>query len=278
MKTKMVLMLLTVLSWGVAACDKDDSDSGQPDNAVQTAFEAKYPGAADAEWKQKGDYSCIDFQWKGQDKEAWFYKNGGWLLTVSHLPFSSLPRQVIQAVAQDFTYASWTPDREAEILEQALSDPFYIVEVSKAGNTDRDLYYTSEGNLRREVVEDFEEGQLPAAISAFLAQHYPQALVFEGERWRDEMFSVYFFQTGRVCTALFDREQQWQYTSWPVAVSDIPAAVLNTLQGEAYKDFQIQTVEYRQVPAREYYYFHLSREGYVAMPVKIYPDGQLVLN
>ena len=67
-------------------------------------------------------------------------------MTDREIPFNSLPSAVIRAFNDTiYSQAPWTVDDEANVLERADSETFYVIEVDKNENgveTDVDLYYT----------------------------------------------------------------------------------------------------------------------------------------
>lgn len=280
MMKKKIIIYLVLVGWTsmLSACSNDDDHGSEgPGDAVQKAFQAKYPGAVSVDWEKYGDYQQVEFSWKGNETDAWFYEDGTYLLSLSQIAYTSLPEVVTQAVKTG-SYAGWLPDQEAQLAESAWEGKYYIVEVSKTGFGDRELYYTTEGLLHKEVVEDYDGDQLPLWMNNFMKVKYPQAVFLQGEKILDGMYTVYFLDTKRLATTWFYANQQWRYTSWPVLKSDVPAVVLDVLKGEAYQAFQIRSVEYRQTSSGDYYYFDLYREGSEDVKVKISPEGEIVLN
>lgn len=283
-KRGIVLFVLACLAVSFSACNDDDDNNngqpdqpGQPETAVTTAFNGKYPGAAGVEWETQGMYQKADFIYQSAEREAWFYKDGTWMLTISQLSYAALPAAVSQAVAGGI-YAGWTPVQEAQLFEPALLPVAYIVEVDRQGSDSRELYCSADGLLRKEVNEDYDANEMPSWMSSFLKQKYPQALLLQGEKILDGMYTAYLLNGRHFCTTWFYRDQTWNYTGWPVEKNDVPAVVLNVLKGAAYQDFLIRSVEYRQTSSGDYYYFDLYREGSLDVKVKITPQGELVLN
>lgn len=277
MRTRMtILVFLACVGTVFSACSDDDDNNAVP-GVVENAFNAKYPGASAVEWDKHGDYSEVDFVYQNVETEAWYYKDGTWLLTTSDVLYTSLPETVTTALASGL-YSSWTPDNTAEIFEQANTDIRYIVEVSKAGNTDRELYFQADGEMHKEVIADYDRSELPAWMKSFVRKTYPRAYDLQGEEMADQRFTLYIFLDSRMGTIYFFRDQTWDYTTYPIPEADVPAVVLEVLNGEAYEGYQIRSVEYRESAAYNYYYFDLYKAGSLDIKVKIKPNGELVLS
>ena len=101
MKLKMTLIaFLGMVLWMLPACsdnnDDDDSNNGgnQPEQAVLSAFSAKYAGALNVEWEAKGDYWEADFDLGSVDYDAWFGKTGVWLREEYEVNYNDVPQPV----------------------------------------------------------------------------------------------------------------------------------------------------------------------------------------
>lgn len=268
-----------ILTWIVlggcclAACSDNDDDQ-RPKTLVEQAFEAKYPGATEVDWENYGKYSKVDFLYQGTDSEAWFYRDGAWLLTESEIAYSALPAVITQAVSTG-KYSSWIPETDAIVFQQSLIPILYIVEVKKA-NEDRDIYYDEEGQIRKEVVEDYGSENLPSWMKSSISKEYPQAMTIEAEKLLDGMYTAYLLNGSKMGTMWFTAANQWWYTAWPIEEKEVPAAVLKVLEGEAYRDFSIQSVEYRDTPERSFYRFMLGRTGSMSIHVNVSPQGHVI--
>ena len=277
MKTRMtMLMSLAIAGMIFSGCGNDD-DHDAVSGVVEKAFNSKYPGVSTVEWEKHGDYSEVDFVYQKMSSEAWFYKDGNWLLTISDIAYSALPQAVTTALNSGL-YASWTPDKQANIFEQATAAVWYIVEVSKTGESDRELYFLADGEMHKEVTEEYDRNELPGWMNTFLKKNYPHAYYLLGEEMSDGRFTLYLFQGKRMGTVYFFRDQTWEYTTYPISEEEVPGVVMAVLGGEAFEGYQIRSVDYREAPAGKYYYFDLYKSGSLDMKVKISPDGQLLLN
>ena len=107
----------------LGSCDDDDdlSASKVPDN-VQVAFEAKFPAVNKVEWEKKSGYYVAEFR-----------ENGA--------------------------YADWRVD-DIDKYERP-GDTFYLIEIEKGGQQDRDLFYAEDGTLLKDAVDTNNDKILP---------------------------------------------------------------------------------------------------------------------
>lgn len=129
----------------------------------------------------------------------------------------------------------------------------------------------------REVNEN--ASTLPVTVSSFITQQYPKALVVNVDRLRDGMLEVGILDDSLVKEILFDQNDDWMKTFWPVLEADVPQVVLDVLKGEAYNSFSIANVQYIEYASgRDVYHFVLQKEHFMDMSVEIDPQGNLVLD
>ena len=120
-----------------------------------------------------------------------------------------------------------------------------------------------------------EASTLPMAVSSFITEQYPKALVVTVDRWQDGMLEVGVLDGSLVKEILFDRNNGWMKTSWPVLKTDVP----HVLKGEAYNSFFIASVQYIEYASgNDVYHFVLQKEHSMDISVEIDPQGNLVLD
>lgn len=162
------------------------------------------------------------------------------------------------------------------MLERLNMPTVYRLEIEK-GNEDMLIYFNEKGELVKEVNE--EASTLPTTVSGFITQQFPKALVVTVDRRLDGMLEVGILDNSLVKEVLFDRDNGWMKTSWPVLKADVPQVVLDVLKDEAYNSFSIAGVQYIEYASgSEVYRFVLQKEHSMDMSVEIDPQGNLVLN
>ncbi len=273
--------ILTVTLWMVAlsffvACHDDDHEDKEyaPGKSVVAAFEAKFPNAVAASWEKKGEYEKVEFRQNGQEADAWFDQAGQWMMTETDILFTNLPTEVKEGFNESM-YNSWKVDN-ADVWERLNMPTVYRLEIEK-GNEEMVVYFNGKGELVREVNEN--ASTLPVTVSSFITQQYPKALVVNVDRLRDGMLEVGILDDSLVKEILFDQNDDWMKTFWPVLEADVPQVVLDVLKGEAYNSFSIANVQYIEYASgRDVYHFVLQKEHFMDMSVEIDPQGNLVLD
>lgn len=272
MKKKWMLFLFFVAAGMLTftACS-DDDDNGVPEGShlvskeVQDAFNTKFPQARDVEWKLKGDYAVVDFDWNGSEHSAWFNpSSAAWYMTETDLRYADLPQAVI-TTHEAGEYVSWKVD-DVDMLTREGMETLYVIEVEQ-GNTDVDLYYSPSGILVKTVPDtgtdtDYD-GYLPQPdvqdITALVMNMYPNARIIEIDREKG-MAEVEILD-GTVCREVyFDAKNEWVKTVWEVRRAELPDAVKQAAATK-YPDYVIDDADYVATPAGDYYELDFENKG-----------------
>ncbi len=284
MKLKMNLIVFLCMALGVLpACSSDndplDDGGNTPEQAVLTAFSAKYSGATDVTWKAKGDYWEADFDLGNVDYDAWFGKSGVWLREEYEMNYSDVPQPVKAYIEGSINYppASWTPDQSVEVVKSLNAPVWYGIELENAGNEVR-VWADASGDGIKDVSEDYSGSEIPVAISSWILKEYPKSVTLEVEKIMNLTFEATILDANQVKTVYFDRSSVWTHTTWFVAKADVPQVVLDVLSGQAYADYSVKQVQYQQYSSGDYYHFLLEKTGSLDMTVNIDPEGNIVLD
>lgn len=161
MKTRMINFWFVLCSVVIlSACSDDDDNLSNVPASVQTALEAKYPAVSNVEWEKKSGYYVAEFRNNGVETEVWFDSSAVWCMTETDLRtnLTELPG-LVQTAFQTGQYADWTVD---DIDKYERPDRiFYLIEVEKAGQQDRDLFYAEDGTLLKDEVDTTNDEVLP---------------------------------------------------------------------------------------------------------------------
>ena len=154
------LLMVCVVALLPACDDDDDYSSSKVPDTVLAALEAKYPAVRGVEWDKKSGYYVADFRDNGVETEVWFDSNAVWCMTEIDLrtDLNALPGLVKNAF-QTSQYTDWVVD---DIDRYERPDrTFYLIEVEKAGQQDRNLFYAEDGTLLKDEADTRNDEVLP---------------------------------------------------------------------------------------------------------------------
>lgn len=155
-KITILSLATSILVW-FSACKDDDQERGIiPVEQVSKAFAEKYPNARTVVFEIEGKYYVADFTNEGYPVTAWFTDQGQWVMEKIEYPFGRLPQKVTAAFLES-EYGDWEIEECYEI-NRAGMETVYKIEVQK-GEKERNLYYSSSGNLIKAGEEDENEDQ-----------------------------------------------------------------------------------------------------------------------
>lgn len=258
MKTKFLLLMLTVSLFAFGSCNDDDNNY-QPDSKYITALRTKYPEATNAVWELKHTYTVAEFYLNGIETEVWFDGNGKWVMTESDIRYEQLPAVVQEAFSQS-SYASWKKE-DIDKIERVDAATVYIIEVEN-GNQEYDLYYSEDGTLVKAIADT--DGNdiylpLPNAVKELIAQKYPQAVIIETET-KPYGLEIDIID-GRIHKeVVFNTQNEWVSTSWEILATEVNAVAMNAFRASSYSSYAIDDIDYYTTPAGDYYLFELEAE------------------
>ena len=150
MRKVLFAVLTFVATTLVVSCDHYNAPQ-----SLRNAFNEKYPNAVDVEWEKKRGYAVADFHLPGQGEcEAWYTKNGEWIMTQYDIKYSDLPAAVRTAFETE--YGAQTPVDDVERLERNTGETIYFIEATIVINgylTDIYLDYAPDGTLLNTAVD-----------------------------------------------------------------------------------------------------------------------------
>ncbi len=158
MKLKLFYLLIALVGgFTFVSCDDDDDAPKLKDipQACLDSFKAKFPEAKNVDWERKGTYYVAEYD-KFNNREvevsAWFAPDGTWNMTDTDYgkDLFMLPTEINTAFNQS-EYSSWTID-DIDLYEYPdTTKDFYLIEVEKAGQTDMELYFKTDGTLIKAI-------------------------------------------------------------------------------------------------------------------------------
>lgn len=267
----------------LSACGNDDSDKGEgsalPTQAVETAFWAKYPAASSVEWESAGVFQKAEFVLNSTDYETWYTSSGTWLQTEYSSGFTDLPSVIKDLLANSINYppTTWIPQQTIDIEERRNYPVWYGVELEQA-NDDVTIWADQEAFDHYEVAEDWDEAEVPQVISRFLALNYKNGWMTEAVVLSNGSVKINLLDGNEVKQVNFSRSMEWMYTEWPVLSEDLPGAVKAVLAGNAYKDYSVKQIRFRQSSTKAYYHIILQNTkmpGSPTISVDVDTQGQI---
>ncbi|MBR4046323.1 MAG: PepSY-like domain-containing protein [Alistipes sp.] len=145
----LAFIVVAAMTLGVG-CEKYDAPS-----SARNAFKDQYPTAVDVEWERKHGYAVVDFYIPGTGEcEAWYKKDGTWMMTCFDMRYNDLPQAV--RTAFESAYGTETPVDDVNRVERSKGDTIYIIETTVVVNgylTDIYLDYSADGTLLRTTVD-----------------------------------------------------------------------------------------------------------------------------
>lgn len=119
-------------------------------SAVTEAFKAKYPDAADVEWKDKLTNFKASFKMNGENYEAKFNNKGEWQQTEKSIEESQLPGAVKDGLGKS-KYSEWEISSAAHIEYKDKKEEYRIL-VKKNDIEKKYLFFNSQGKLLRDTI------------------------------------------------------------------------------------------------------------------------------
>ena len=283
MKTKLFLLALIMMSFAFYSCNDDDNMNVSKE--FEGAFNSLYPDAKNVSWERKGNYFVADF-WRtemGVEAEAWFTNNAEWQMTVTEIVYSALP-QTVKRAFEGSDYSRWHLD-DTDMIERHQVETVYVIEVKK-GDLEYDLYFTADGTLIKEVVDnnnnsnnnDFSHYvpvEISSVISEFINRQYPNAKIIEIEK-EGNAIEVDIRDANIHRELLFDAKGEWLYTKTEVILMNIPEAIMSAFKNSQYANWRIDEIDYFDTPEKDFYIFELDSEPEDTY-LKIYTDGTMEL-
>ena len=118
--------------------------TAQVPDAVQTAFENKYPGETDPDWHTDSNNNWeAHFKQKGEKYRADFSPNGQWIETESSIKSSELPKAIKTVIKEKYGSEDIS---EIEFVTSASKGTFYDVEFKQKGKN-MDIEFRVNGDI-----------------------------------------------------------------------------------------------------------------------------------
>lgn len=143
--------LFGVAALALVGCDDDYT----PSVSLNQAFKEMYPNATHIEWERERGHAVAEFYLDGQECEAWYTRDGRWVMTLFDIRYQELPSAVRTAFEAEFGIEA--PIDDVERLERNNADTIYIISTEQVINgllVDIHLDYAEDGTLLRNDVDE----------------------------------------------------------------------------------------------------------------------------
>ncbi len=135
------------------SCEEDDDIRvSEVPKAVMNTFDTMFPNVDRAEWEKNRGYYVAEFWNANAIVEAWFDAKGNWCMTETDLGknLMNLP-ETVQIAFNGGEYVTWRVD-DMDKYERP-NETFYLIEVEKNGQRDRDLFFAPDGSVLKDEVD-----------------------------------------------------------------------------------------------------------------------------
>lgn len=248
MKKQMNLLKLlfgaAIVLFATACSHDDEHDGGMSANlpeAVSEAFNKQFPNATNVKWAEKNNYYVASFDLSGQnrattpqssDNEAWYTAKGVCSLSELELSQAQLEKEynaVFAAWKATPYFAEGYQIDDIDLLQRSNepADQTIKIEIEK-GEWERDLYFTLDGVLAKDIVSSDDDENLPCPqeLTDYINKHYKDAVIVDFEQ--DTAAKVYeveilFSQDGIIIEKELTFNEQYEFVG---ALIDIDDALL----------------------------------------------------
>lgn len=203
-------------------------------------------------------------------REALFTAAGEWVHTKTGIAGTDVPQNVMQALASS-EYASWRID-DIDFYETPSGD-FYRFELeSPQGDIEVDV--TPEGDISVAPGGEHGMGGLSQKVGDFIAGKYPGAVITDRD-YENGYLEVEIIHENREKSVYFDGSENWVATEWDLLLTEVPAAVLDTVKSSSYASYVLDDADYVQTPGGDYYRLELEK-GESEVVLKIDLSGRIL--
>ena len=241
------------------SCDDDDDNKFIPESAVTQAFDIKYPDASRVHWENESGYSKADFHTEGYEAEAWFDRQGNWLLTETDLTYDRLPA-AIRSSFESSEYANWRVD-DVDKIERPDTETIYVLDIER-GEAEMNLHYSEDGYLINERTDGSQDeihrpSTTPNTIKELIQEMYPGATLFEIDKeYNGTEVDILHERIHK--EVWLDTDNQWVLTRWEIRSSSLPDVVMSAFRSSEYASYRIDDLHVVERPDGIFYEFELE--------------------
>lgn len=147
MKMYQTLLLSGLLLGGYTASAQEINAAQVPASIIK-AFEAKYPGATDVDWKKQGTQFKTSFDMGNTDHEAYYSSSGKLVSHSRDIKEAELPAAVRASVKKNF------PNHKIDDPERIETNGVVTYKVELDGKPDMKAIFSSSGKVLSKMKDD----------------------------------------------------------------------------------------------------------------------------
>ena len=270
-----ILSLLTSIVLLFSGCKDDDQERGiVPVEQVSQAFAEKYPNARNIVFEIEGKYYVADFTNEGYPTTAWFTDQGKWMMEKIEYPFSRLPQKVTTAFFEGI-YGDWEIEECYEINRAGMGT-VYKIEIQK-GERERELYYSSLGNLIKTVEDDKNEDQpmiVPQEVTDLLNLTFAGSELLDMQT-RSTGTELDIIDDGVYKVVQLNSNYRWLSTTWKLSKEEVPEVVREGFEASEYAGNPVEEMQIWVDADGVFYLFTVKRHSQTIV-VTLDPFGQVI--
>lgn len=146
MNRKIVFPLCVILAYVLGACSTNTSSAKVP-SVVRNALDARYPNAADVEWKAGPNGYEAEFGPERAEVTVNIASSGKFLRQKTELETAALPPVILEKIRADYNHA------EIDDVEKVEADglTYYQIELERKGAEDTELVLDADGRAQTQI-------------------------------------------------------------------------------------------------------------------------------
>jgi hypothetical protein len=249
-----------------------------PGEQIVKAFDARYSNATHVSWSTEEGYFVADFLLNSQTANAWFSKQGEWLLEKTTTLYDHIEPVVSEAFDRT-TYAKWKI-KEVYVLDRKSLTPIYGLSVT-SGSTTSNLYFTLYGDFIKVLDDVHNHTDMPIVVpSALLSVIHsifgsPEIVDVSIIDVINSEVSAGLIDDMLFKTAIFSRNYTWIVNFWDVTAQTMPDVVWAGFNTSIYSKLRLLRMRAMETSTSLSYLFYLDNNG-KSMVAEFNEKGQLL--
>ncbi|MDR2388613.1 MAG: PepSY-like domain-containing protein [Tannerellaceae bacterium] len=226
----------------------------------------KYPNADAILWDEENGFYVAHFTWMSVPVNAWFSKEGEWILSENEHSFMQIHPNVPKAFYRS-SYSEWDIE-QIKMLERKGMDTIYVVSVTQSNRLTH-LYYSKYGDFIKASSNVnntmYAPASLPYEIRRTLSRLFdsPQIIDF----WEDDLAVNAAIREGNnYCLVVFTFSYEWLCTFRNIGQADLKPSIWEKFQSSEYGVYtvtQLRTLQNESGLSYVFYFLDEDKRSYI---------------
>lgn len=244
-------------------CSPEDSNSDivrpvMPSQEVLYAFSVKYPDAGAILWDMENEFYVARFVRMSIPVNAWFGKEGEWLLSEEEYPFNRIRSGVLKTFYLS-SYADWSIER-THLLDRKDMDTVYVISATRDNRFVR-LHYSKFGDFikAKSGTNDYAVSPvvIPPEINRALYRLFDTPRMID--LWKDELAVNVAIREGDIYyLVVFTFDYEWICTFRDILQTDLKAGIWEKFQSSEYGAYTVNQFRIMQNKTDLLYVFYFT--------------------